>query len=365
MKRGLACFLAGVALFSLDALLFRTRLYPSLLEPDSSAGLFELILWREQQAQSRYGDNVVATLGDSTFAYYPRVANERTGETGYMFRSAGVAGSDPRLWYYMLRDLDPAARRYRAIVFGVRDYDDEDGPYDIANEMADLHYAIARLRLSDVVEFARSFHDRSLAFQALRGGLLKGIVYQSDILAFLAHPLQRIAYVELCHRGYEGWTYDYVETSRSMAGLRIDWAARKATFPPEASEHQRDTTNRYLLYEPAPQTGTHAAFRRAWFGRIIARYRGSRTRIVFLRLPRGPIPRPGNLVEKRSSSIREFASRPGVVLCDEHAFDALEHPELFQDAIHLNHQGCTRFSAMLAAEIARMLGPPNREPAVK
>ena len=48
-------------------------------------------------------------------------------QTGYVFRHAGVAGSDVRTWYYMLRDLDPTARRYRAIVFGVDDYEDEDG----------------------------------------------------------------------------------------------------------------------------------------------------------------------------------------------------------------------------------------------
>ena len=102
----------------LDGLLFRTPFYPSILEPDSSTGVFELTLWREQQAQTRNGDNMVVTLGDSRFAYSPRLANELTAKTGYVFRHAGVAGTDVRSWYYMLRDLDPTARRIAPLCSG-------------------------------------------------------------------------------------------------------------------------------------------------------------------------------------------------------------------------------------------------------
>ena len=40
------------------------------------------------------------------------------------------------------------------------------------------------------------------------------------------------------------------------------------------------------LRQPSPQTGLYAAYRREWFGRMISRYKGSDTSIVFLRLPR-------------------------------------------------------------------------------
>ena len=81
---GLLLAIAG--LFTLDAIIFRSSLYTSILEPESSAGTFELILRREQRAQPWYGRNLVITLGDSRFAYYPRVANEHTAETGFSFR---------------------------------------------------------------------------------------------------------------------------------------------------------------------------------------------------------------------------------------------------------------------------------------
>ena len=360
-RRGLALLLAFLGLFALDGLLFRTPFYASVLEPDSSTGVFELILGREQQAQTQNGDNMVVTLGDSRFAYSPRLANELTAQTGYVFRHAGVAGTDVRAWYYMLRDLDPTARRYRAIVFGVTDYDDEDEYFTPDDDIRALHYAIARLRCSDVVDFALSFYSRKLQWEALRGASLKGIVYQNDILTFLTHPAKRIQDASAAHRYYEQWTYGYEETPRSMAGLQIDWSTWKVTFPSGVDQDQQDTVNRNLMSRPAPQTGRLAAFRRAWYGRILDRYRGSRTKIVFVRLARAPIPRPDGLVRKKSSTIRDFASSlPNVLLCDEHAFDSLEQPELFRDGMHLNRAGIARFSPMLAEDISRMLGSAAR-----
>jgi hypothetical protein len=349
-----AIILAVAGLLALDGLLFRTGLYTSILEPDSSTGVFELILRREQQAQPWYGPNLVVTLGDSRFAYYPRVANEQKATTGFAFRHAGVAGTDARAWYYMLRDLDPARAGYRAIVIGVDDYDDEDGAYDIGDDLATLHYVAARLRFSDVIPFALSFENPTARWQAFRGSLLKGIVFQRDILAFLTHPAKRLADIALDAGGFEEWTYGFVDTDRNVVGLKIDWTNFTATVPP-GNEELRDQVDRFVLYHPKPQTGKRAAFRRKWFGQLLDRYRGTPTKVVFVRLPRGPIPRPENLVQKKSSSIREFAARPGVLLADEHAFDSLETPELFKDAFHLNNAGCAQLSVRLAREVGKLL----------
>lgn len=340
---------------ALDALVFRTSWYVSHLESNSSTGLFELVLARERDAQQRYGDNLVVTLGDSRFAYAPRLANQVSAQTGYAFRHAGIAGSDARAWFYMMRDLDPTRRRYRAVVIAVNDYDDEDEDYNPNDDLRALHYVIARLRLGDVWEFARSYDAPALQWEVFRSGWWKGTVFQADLLEFLAHPKARIGAVAYERQYFAYWTYTYVETARSMAGLSIDWKTMKATLPPGLNEDQIDTVNNYLLRSVAPQTGRQAAFRRHWFGKIIDLYRGSPTKIVFLRLARGPVARPDNLVHKLSSSIRELAARPNVMLAPEDAFYSLEHPELFRDALHLNREGIARFSPMLAVEIGHML----------
>jgi hypothetical protein len=303
---------------------------------------------------------MVVTFGNSRFAWSAKVVDHRTGIRKFALRSAGVAGSNARAWYYMLRDLDPTARRYKALVFGVDDYDDEDRYYNPNDDVRDLHYVICRLRLTDVFEFARSFDSRELQIAALRGGLLKGIIFQNDLQAFLANPGKRLAYVEQCDRDWNTWQYDFEETTDSMAGLQIDYSTLKVTFPPGSNADQRSTVEGFLAHPPEPQIGRIAKFQRTWYGRIIDRYRGSPTKIVFLRLPRGPVPRPGNLTRKLSSSIREMASRPNVILMDERAFESLERPELFRDGMHLNREGIRLFSGMLEDEVARVLEGAGR-----
>ena len=353
----LAALLALAGVFGLDAVLFRTHWYASVVEPASSAGEFELTLRRELRAQDSFGGNAVIGFGNSRFNYYPRIANQLMVETGLVFRSARVDGSTPQSWYYLLRDLDPSARRYRAILLGVDDYDEKDGVEAPDSDLTSLHYAIFRLRLGDALEFARGFRGLGLEGRAFRGAMLKGIVLQPDILAFLSHPRKRIADVREMRRGFDEWTYNYVEPETSMAGLRIDWSTFTTTFPLGLTPLQRQTVIDNVAYRPRPSRfpGDLAAYRRAWFGRIIDRYRGSRTRIIFVRLPRAPIPRPDGIDRITGRSIRELAARPNVLMCPEHAFDSLERPEFFKDGLHLNLEGSTRFSQMLAREVRGLL----------
>jgi hypothetical protein len=215
------------------------------------------------------------------------------------------------------------------------------------------------LRLTDIFDFASSFRTLPHQFEVFRGSLFKGMIYQRDLHEFLLNPKKRIELVRFIHQGWQGWTYNFVEEDRSLKGLRIDWATRTIASPADLKPEQRQVIENVLLRPVAPQTGRLARYRRKWFGRIIDRYRDSPTRIVFVRLARGPVPRPDNLVEKRRGVIHEFASRPNVLLCDEHAFESLEHPELYKDALHLNREGSERFSPMLVEEVRRVLGPPR------
>jgi len=363
VRAALALALAFLGLFGLDALLFRTNIYPSILEPDSSSGLFELTLWRERRAQKDAGDNLAVALGDSRMGYLPKGVDLRSRQTGYALRTAVIPGSDARSWYYLLRDLDPTARRYRAIVIGLDDYYDEDSAFEPDDDIRALHYAIVRLRLRDTLDFARSFYSPSVEWEAFRGALLKGIALQSDIQAFLSHPRKRIDMVRLFHRGWPDWNYNYVESSLNMVGLRVDWGKMQATYPPGMTEIQKATVQDYLLRPKAPQTGRLRRFRLTWLGRIADRYRQSRTKIIFIRLARGPFLRPDYLAAKQTSSIRELAGRPNVLLSPEHTFDFLEHPGYFKDALHLNKDGVALFSAALADETARLLGPPRERAA--
>jgi hypothetical protein len=351
--------LAILLWFGLDALLFRTGLYCEWTDPTSSTGSFEFLIRTELAAQKTPAANVVATIGDSRFGYLPRVANELAPETGYQFRHIGSAGGDARLFYYTLRTLDPTASRYRAVVIGVDDYDDLDTGVDPAADLRGLHMAIARLGLRDVAQVVSSYPDAASRWYAARGMLWRGFILQRDVREFLGDPAARAKMVR-DYRSYGAiWLYDYDGEPQSMEGMSADWKERKLTFPPHFTAEQRRTAEDWLLSPRQEQTGALARFRRRWFGAILDHYRGSGTRIVFVRLARGPLVPPDWAEGKRSSSIREFARRPDVTLLDEHAFDSLERPELFRDALHLNREGAHRFSALLARAVREVLGPPR------
>jgi len=351
--------LAGV--FLLDAAVFRTNFYPSILEPDSTAGLFENTLRRERLAQRHYGDNLVAAMGDSRVVFLPRVANAKDFPTGYAFRLVGFPGSDPRSQFYMLRDLDPTARRYRAIAIGVSDIDDSE--LDIADHADDdrtIHYVIKRLRLSDVWDYARSYHSLSMQWQALRGGLFKGLVYQTDILAFLSNPKKRLAFVRFVHEGFESWNYDYVPDADSLDGLQLDWVSGKLVVPDGFTAAQRAAVDYIVTHKPMLHQRL-SEYRRLWFGRVADRYRGSRTKIIFFREPRGPFPIPAAWYLTSGTTIRDLAAhQANVLILDEHTFEYLERPEMFKDEMHLNRAGADLFSVKLSQEVAALL---NKKPA--
>ena len=190
----------------------------------------------------------------------------------------------------------------------------------------------------------------------LNAALRAGNVFQRDIHAFLDDPKKRIAEVRLYHQGYAEWGAAYEFPEKSLAGLSIDWTTNTAILPPNLDANEKSIIDHILHIPPTPAPWL-AEFRKRWFGRILDRYKGSRTRIVFLRLARGPIPRPAH--PPQPSTIREFAKRPNVLLYPEHAFEFIEHPENFRDGVHLNRQGSRLFSIAMAKGMRDLLGPPR------
>ncbi len=351
--------LAGMlGTFALDAALFRTRLYLDWLPYESTTGVFEARLRTEREYQ-RYPGRLVVTLGDSRFAYLPRVANHFTHESGYTFRHAGLAGTNARTWYYMLRELDPTARRYSAVVLGFDDFEDQDTLVDYADDQRSLHYIIGHLRLADLPTFASSHRTAPSQWAALRGGLLRGITLQSDVQDFLLHPRERLRLVELNRRGWAGWTYDYDDEERSLAGLEMNWATRQITYPPNMDPSYRKIFYEILFRGSGEDTGHKRAFHREWVGRIVDHYRGSPTQIIFVRLPRGPLSAPTDLPPDPRSSLRLLARNPQVHLGDPARYRSLERPDYFKDPLHLNRPGAHAFSKMLVDEVCQLIGPPR------
>ena len=110
--------LLGIAAFIfLDGIIFHSGLYVSILAPDSYAGRLAVITRAEKQ-RSPSGLKEVLVLGDSRMAegFSTTVADELGSAAGFKFVNLTEPASTVNSWYYMLREVDPAARRYSAIV---------------------------------------------------------------------------------------------------------------------------------------------------------------------------------------------------------------------------------------------------------
>ena len=350
----LARLLLALAIaFATDALLFRTGWYERLLEPDSSTANVERMIAVERAKLTVPARYHVVSVGDSRMGFFVRHGNQRSGAAGFRFGALSLGGAPPRCWPYLLRAVDPGADRYSAIIIPLNDYDDLDADEVLAERLTDVQYLSGQLRLSDLPEFTLSHPEWSTRWQVLRAMLFKGFAYQQDVHAFLERPQARLDKVRL-FRGWEQWVYDYKGETRSLAGIEVDLPTKTVKFPPGTPEDVRNLIDRVLKADPVPYNGTMATYRRRWLGKIVDRYRGSRTRLIFIRLPSVPIPLPPHPVNG-GSSIRQFAREPHVTVVDENFFEPLSKPELFTDLWHLNGAGCERFSIMLSDEVRRIL----------
>jgi hypothetical protein len=350
--------LASVLAFAaIEGAVFHTGVYPWVLSPDASTGYLETIL-RNERERPKNGPQVLG-IGDSRMLLLPRLSNEHTAETGYTFGTIATAGSSTRSWYYMLRDTDPTARLYRAIVLAVESYDDADKWGNEADNDADLSYVIARLRLSDLWEYSRSYDAPKQQWKAARGIVFKGLVYKRDFEDFLLHPISRIRYANLSRRDSFSWNYGYSGPPDTVSDFQVDWEAKTVTAPPGVDPGRADGLRTRLVLPLPPETGAQSRYMKLWLGKIYEHYRGSPTRLIFLRLPRGGFVRPDQPRYNPRSSVRDLAAEPNVTLINEHFFDSLERPELFRDELHLNGPGMDRFSIMLTNEVSRILGPPR------
>lgn len=348
---------AILLLLGFDAAVFRSGFYARYVAPDSIAGTVQLTLLRERKHQQDWQEPLVLTMGDSRMNYSPKVANEYCASKGHPFRltHGGVAGSNPRVWHYLLREIDPTSRRYTAIVIPVDDYDDEDSFQDYSSYPLDAKYLSLLLRWEDLPEFPLSYTIDKYRQEAWRSCLLKGLAMQPDLYAFLKNPGKRLRDVKAVGDWWPNGSYDFLEAERDVRGLSVDFKARTAQYPAWADAGFRATVEAVLLRPVAPQTGQLATYRRKWFGKILERYAPSPTKIFFVRQPRAPFLRPAEWVTKKSHSVRDLARAPKVQLGRENLFDDLERPEYFRDALHMNRAGSLDFSRRLADEVARLL----------
>src|SRR5215469_15627833 len=110
-----------VAFLLIENAIFNSEHYAWITSPDSSTGLVELMLSNEHKRPRDRRPQVLA-IGDSRMGFFPRYADQMNPPLDYQFATISTPGSTPRDWYYMLRDADPHANLYAAILIPMGDY---------------------------------------------------------------------------------------------------------------------------------------------------------------------------------------------------------------------------------------------------
>jgi hypothetical protein len=343
--------------FCLDALVFRTGWYGDYLEPESYAGSYEATLLNEQTRRLA-GSHRVLVLGDSAIAegFSAPLANQTVADPDWFFSNAGTPAATPRAWYYLLRDLDPNAKRYNVIVLPVTDYADADGlePPDIDKEAdrdVDLNRLIVRLRLTDTFTFPFTYLDPEKKFNALAGTLFKGYVYSRDVQEFLRAPVARLAKLDLYDEHSREWKDAYTGQNGSLEGLTYDPARGKFGFPPSVAPAVREAIEARQHPERLRVEGYRRAYREKWLGAIINRYQAAGATIVLFRVPFRPVPLHAAVSPNGPTFVEQVGRMPRVVVLDPNLFADLETPALFFDAWHMNSSGRTEFTPRLARAV--------------
>jgi hypothetical protein len=337
-----------------EGLIFRAGWYNKYLEPNSSAGTVESYLyWLKRFPQGKLPE--VLMVGDSRIAEgFSAPAADRASGDRIHYWNFGLGGATPRVWYYVLRDADPTRRRFAAIVLALDQYSDQDSVDSIQDRFIDLNFVIGRLRLSDCVDFASSMKSWEYQSRSLSGCLLKGIALRRDTQEFLRHRKDRMKRANDWRANGVGYIGAYGGHAEDLRGLSADFATRTIHFPPGLDAERHDTVQDMVMRPPAPATGETTQYRKLWLGRIIDLYKESPTQIIFLELPRAPVPIPEG---SQPAVFLDWAlRRPHVSALPMGTFRDLERPELFYDGLHLDRVGRGIFTERIAARIPPLIG---------
>lgn len=347
---------AAFAIFALaDALAFRTGAYRGLLDPASSTGTFERTVdaLRTLPTDARRD---VLVLGDSRIysGLDPGAAGRASGTLRFL--DGAVPGTTPRCWPFFLRAVDPQATRFRAVVIPVDTYSDDDsaiGSIDGDNRPMDLRYVVFHTRLTDIPKLAGSFSDPRLRLETAFDLLWRAPVLRDDVQELLGDPAARLR--ALAQDGQTDSDDPLVAhpRSESLAGMRVDFERGTIGFPPGVSSDERAAIALQVLPVARPSP-SYARYRLRWLAPIAARYAVAGVPVIFVRIPTRPAHRSAS--PNASGSLPAIARAYGAALLPAAPYLALERPEFFADHDHLNRAGSERFSALLGADVARLLG---------
>lgn len=345
----------GLIPLAIDQFVLRS-IYAYYVEPESTAGttmLSRYVVDAEYKPDMRN----VLVIGDSRIGegFSPSIANEIGASHGINFVRLGLAGTTPRVWSYVLKEVDPQRSRFAAIYLMAAGYRDEEVYEDFANRALDTAYLAPLLGWRDLFEYPASFTDLKTSDQARLAAAFPESAMHRDLMAFAANPVNRLKKVWLWHRDYPKWLHDYTGRPESMPSEPEPFlssgplASLKGRARDELADYFRQ------VQSVSPNVARAFAYRSKWYGAIASSYSNTATSINIFLIPRGPYHAAMKIPATAAGSLSSLARKQGLVLMPAELGTAYEHPQFFFDHLHLNARGREAFSKTFAASAVEWL----------
>ncbi len=356
-----------------QALVLRSGWYYRWVEPGSTVGAVHgaLRMAGKQHTPGRFN---VLVLGDSRVnegVSFP-LANRAAGTQINLVR-ASVAGAAPRIWYYLLRKIDPHCERFDAVALTASfDATGDMLAGNLADRKLDIAYLGPLVGLRDLHEMPASFTDPDLQQRARRSILLPLLGLREDIRQLFTDFDKRRDVLQW-HREH-GIASALNYPGRDERLPELEFSSGSTSPPPlhEVPEPARPYVAAYLRRllgapsnEPTWVEENHAHTEH-WLGRIAKRCEPGNPRLLLLQLPRGPYHAALAAPFELSDAARRLVRDHGFELVHPDGLPTLETPEFYFDGLHLNAAGRQRYSESLGAALGKALSAdianlPNAE----
>ena len=150
-----------------------------------------------------------------------------------------------------------------------------------------------------------------------------------------------------------------LKLEENLVGLVYDEKEDRLHVPPHVEPSRERLLRRGLFPPTTEERGRWSAHRQLWIGRILERYRNSKTIVILMQMPRGPVVRSSLRRGENPSAVAALVKNDRTILLNPALFDSLESPEYFFDHVHMNTAGRREFTERLVEELIVRL-PPER-----
>jgi hypothetical protein len=354
--------LSLVVFLTADNLFFRSGLYSRIASPDPLPGqVFNVVHFEESRRTSGMKDILITGDSRIQWGFWTKQFNLAHRDSGFQSFEFGVAGSNEEMRYFLLRRVDPQQKRYAAIVITTAGYRVDSWFPDQADNYSSIDMLAPVLNVRSWAEVIENISDNNLRWRAMLLAAFPSHGYAADIQDLVADPVARYNLVERRRKAKDRWLYEWDGSHNSMLDFRLDPSTGKVVaFPSALNAFERqDTVLEFTRPSPSDAirfTRRNAEYQAYWLNKTIDLYAHSQTKLIFVQVPRWPMPLPARGPIASAPDLRDLLQHNvNVKFVDEDAFIALEHPEYFHDTIHMNSLGRKLFTDLLGDQLMQIL----------